>query len=239
MLTFIVPFAAASKDIAITNAAAIEATFESNRSAPIPATSPTLSPTLSAITAGFLGSSSGMPSSTLPTKSALISAVFVKIPPPAFANNASELAPKLKPSKAVVLLVIIMIPVTPKRLTPTTAIPITAPPRKPAIKDGLMPCFAASADLTFAIVAISIPTFPANAEKTVPNMYANAIVIFGSISPCQIGFGRNKSNNSAITAPNLASTLYSCLKKVFAPSRMSMPTSAIFAFDEGLAFTQM
>ena len=51
---------------AITRVAAIAAILESNKSAPIPATSPTLSPTLSAITAGFLGSSSGIPSSTLP-----------------------------------------------------------------------------------------------------------------------------------------------------------------------------
>ncbi|CAI8362518.1 MAG: Uncharacterised protein [Flavobacterium sp. SCGC AAA160-P02] len=43
----------------------------------MPATSPTLSPTLSAIVAGFLGSSSGIPASTLPTKSAPTSAAFV------------------------------------------------------------------------------------------------------------------------------------------------------------------
>ena len=38
----------------------------SNRSAAMPAQSPTLSPTLSAIVAGLRGSSSGMPASTLP-----------------------------------------------------------------------------------------------------------------------------------------------------------------------------
>ena len=43
----------------------------------MPATSLTLSPTLSAMTAGFLGSSSGMPDSTLPTRSAPTSAAFV------------------------------------------------------------------------------------------------------------------------------------------------------------------
>ena len=55
----------------------IEPTYDSNKSEPIPATSPTLSPTLSAITAGFLGSSSGMPASTLPTRSAPTSAALV------------------------------------------------------------------------------------------------------------------------------------------------------------------
>ena len=57
--------------------AIIDPAYDSNRSAPIPATSPTLSPTLSAIVAGFLGSSSGIPASTFPTKSAPTSAAFV------------------------------------------------------------------------------------------------------------------------------------------------------------------
>ena len=49
----------------------------SKRSAPRAEQSPTLSPTRSAITAGFRGSSSGMPASTLPTRSAPTSAAFV------------------------------------------------------------------------------------------------------------------------------------------------------------------
>ena len=62
---------------AITKAAQVASANEPKRSAPIPATSPTLSPTLSAITAGFLGSSSGIPCSILPTKSAPTSAALV------------------------------------------------------------------------------------------------------------------------------------------------------------------
>ncbi len=76
-----------------TEAEKIDPTYDSYKSAPIPATSPTLSPTLSAITAGFLGSSSGIFASTLPTKSAPISAAFVKIPPPTLANKAANEAP--------------------------------------------------------------------------------------------------------------------------------------------------
>ena len=57
--------------------AMIEPTYDSNRSAPMPATSPTLSPTLSAIVAGFRGSSSGIPASTFPTRSAPTSAALV------------------------------------------------------------------------------------------------------------------------------------------------------------------
>ena len=63
----------------------------------MPAQSPTLSPTLSAITAGFLGSSSGIPASTLPTRSAPTSAPLVKIPPPSLANIEINDAPKLNP----------------------------------------------------------------------------------------------------------------------------------------------
>lgn len=55
----------------------ISADIDSNKSAHWPAQSPTLSPTRSAITAGFRGSSSGMPSSTFPMRSAPTSAALV------------------------------------------------------------------------------------------------------------------------------------------------------------------
>lgn len=55
----------------------ISAEIDSNKSAHYPAQSPTLSPTKSATTAGFLGSSSGIPASTFPIKSAPTSAAFV------------------------------------------------------------------------------------------------------------------------------------------------------------------
>jgi hypothetical protein len=45
----------------ITKAAHVDSANEPNKSAPIPATSPTLSPTLSAIVAGFRGLSYGRP----------------------------------------------------------------------------------------------------------------------------------------------------------------------------------
>ena len=65
----------------------------------MPAQSPTLSPTLSAIVAALRGSSSGMPCSTLPTRSAPTSAALVKMPPPTRMNSASRAAPKPKPSR--------------------------------------------------------------------------------------------------------------------------------------------
>src|ERR1700722_140639 len=62
----------------------------------MPAQSPTLSPTLSAMTAGLRGSSSGMPASTLPTRSAPTSAPLVKMPPPKRANIEISEPPKAK-----------------------------------------------------------------------------------------------------------------------------------------------
>ena len=76
--------------------AMIEPAYDSNRSAPMPATSPTLSPTLSAMVAGLRGSSSGMPASTFPTRSAPTSAALVKMPPPTRENNAMVDAPRPK-----------------------------------------------------------------------------------------------------------------------------------------------
>ena len=66
----------------------------------MPAQSPTLSPTLSAITAGLRGSSSGMPASILPTRSAPTSAAFVKMPPPRRAKTEIRLPPKPSPIRA-------------------------------------------------------------------------------------------------------------------------------------------
>ena len=70
----------------------------------MPAISPTLSPTLSAITPGFLGSSSGMPASIFPTKSAPTSALLVKIPPPTLENRATADAPTPNPSNDFAIL---------------------------------------------------------------------------------------------------------------------------------------
>ena len=66
----------------------------------MPAQSPTLSPTLSAITAGLRGSSSGMPASILPTRSAPTSAALVKMPPPSRANTEISEPPKPRPISA-------------------------------------------------------------------------------------------------------------------------------------------
>jgi hypothetical protein len=64
-------------EAATTSAAQVDSAYEPKRSEPMPATSPTLSPTLSAIVAGLRGSSSGMPETTLPARSAPTSAALV------------------------------------------------------------------------------------------------------------------------------------------------------------------
>ena len=153
----------------ITIAAMTEFTYDSKRSAPIPAISPTLSPTLSAITAGLRGSSSGIPASTLPTRSAPTSAALVKIPPPTRAKSAIKLAPK---PKAVIVLGSpkrTNIPTTPKSPTPTTVIPITLPPIKAMFSAPFMPFIAAKAVLPFAFVATFIPTYPVKPLQSAPD----------------------------------------------------------------------
>jgi hypothetical protein len=55
------------------------------------------------MTAGFLGSSSGIPASTFPTKSAPTSAPFVKIPPPNLAKIEIKEAPKPNATRALTI----------------------------------------------------------------------------------------------------------------------------------------
>ena len=64
-------------ELPMTRAAQVASAKLPKRSLPIPATSPTLSPTLSAMVAGLRGSSSGMPWTTFPTRSAPTSAALV------------------------------------------------------------------------------------------------------------------------------------------------------------------
>ena len=99
-----------------------------------------------------------------------MSAVLVKMPPPALANSASELAPKLN---AMMMSCVAGEQVQearrPSSEEATTAMPMTAPPRKPAMNAGAMPFCAAETDLTLAMVAMLMPTTPAVPDSSVPN----------------------------------------------------------------------
>ncbi|CAB4670779.1 unannotated protein [freshwater metagenome] len=134
--------------------------YDSKRSAAIPAQSPTLSPTLSAIVAGLRGSSSGIPASTFPTRSAPTSAAFVKIPPPTRKNNARSDPPKPNPTRMTldVFWKIMMIAVAPLSPRPTVNIPATPPVRNATVRaSGIEPVRAAAAVRTFPRVANVIP----------------------------------------------------------------------------------
>lgn len=71
-------------------AAKISPAIDSNKSAPRPAQSPTLSPTKSAMTAGFRGSSSGMSDSTFPEKEKLKSKEYRVIPEESYTLASSK-----------------------------------------------------------------------------------------------------------------------------------------------------
>ncbi len=120
----------------------IEATrvtsYDSNRSEAMPAQSPTLSPTLSAMVAGLRGSSSGMPASTLPTRSAPTSAALVKMPPPTRRNRASSEPPNPNPMRIAELVFwnTIMMSVAPMRPRPTQNMPQTPPVRNATCSAG-------------------------------------------------------------------------------------------------------
>ena len=133
---------------------------DSKRSDAMPAQSPTLSPTLSAIVAGLRGSSSGIPASTLPTRSAPTSAALVKMPPPTRRNSASSEPPKPKPTRIAeaVFWKSITIRVAPSRPSPAVKRPMVPPERKATcMAASIDPVCAAAAVRTLARVANHIP----------------------------------------------------------------------------------
>ena len=138
----------------------------------MPAQSPTLSPTLSAMVAALRGSSSGIPASTLPTRSAPTSAALVKIPPPTRMNRASSEAPKAKPISTAVALFwkMITMVVAPSSPRPTQSIPVTAPVRKATLRAPAMPppLAAAAAVRTLPRTAMLMPMKPVSPEKAAP-----------------------------------------------------------------------
>ena len=137
----------------------------------MPAQSPTLSPTLSAMVAGLRGSSSGMPASTLPTRSAPTSAALVKMPPPTRRNSASSEPPKPKPMRIAeaVFWKIMMIDVAPSRPRPTVNMPATPPVRNATLSAaGSEPDWAAAAVRTLPRTARLMPMKPVRPDSEAP-----------------------------------------------------------------------
>ena len=149
----------------------------------MPAQSPTLSPTLSAITAGLRGSSSGIPASTLPTRSAPTSAPLVKMPPPRRAKIEISEEPKAKPSSGFRVVASTLVPPlryqkkapTPIRPRPTTSMPVIAPPLKATSSAGPMPLVAAWAVRTLARTEMFMPMKPQAPERTAPSTKPAAV----------------------------------------------------------------
>ena len=137
----------------------------------MPAQSPTLSPTLSAMVAGLRGSSSGMPASTLPTRSAPTSAALVKMPPPTRRNSARSEPPKPNPMRIdeAVFWKIITMAVAPSRPRPAVNRPIVPPERKATcMAASIEPVWAAAAVRTLALVASHMPVNPMKPENRAP-----------------------------------------------------------------------
>ena len=90
---------------------------------------------------------------------------------------------------------------------------MTVPPPKDTFKAFGKLVLAACVVLTFVLVAIFIPMFPANAEKKAPNIKAT------TINQCVDGTIVETTNNKTlITATNIAKSLYSAFKNAKAPS---------------------
>ena len=141
----------------------------------MPAQSPTLSPTLSAMVAGLRGSSSGMPASTLPTRSAPTSAALVKMPPPTRRNSASSEPPNPKPTRIAELVFwnAIMMSDAPSRPSPTVNMPATPPVRNATCSAaGIEPFLAAAAVRTLPRTARLMPMKPVRPDMKQPRMNA-------------------------------------------------------------------
>ena len=137
----------------------------------MPAQSPTLSPTLSAMVAALRGSSSGMPCSTLPTRSAPTSAALVKMPPPTRMNMASIAAPKPNPSR---IFGASEVKAKTTSAAPNSPRPVVARPTVPPVRNAIRIAssrpvvFAAAATRTLARVDSHMPTYPIVAENRAP-----------------------------------------------------------------------
>ena len=134
--------------------------------------------------AGLRGSSSGIPTSTLPTRSAPTSAALVYIPPPTLAKRACVDAPI--PNVSIVVVIIqsfaaglaesasitlsrrIYQKEMSNRPSPTTTSPITAPLRKATRNPRFNDIRAALAVRAEAYVAVFIPRYPDSPEKNPP-----------------------------------------------------------------------
>ena len=138
----------------------------------MPAASPTLSPTLSAMVAGLRGSSSGMLASTFPTRSAPMSAALVNIPPPIRMNRAIRLAPIPTPAMVMGSGKTRYSPVMASSAIAGMVSPTVAPPRNAMAKVFPRPSPLRLAARTAALTVIFRDISPATAESVAPTAKA-------------------------------------------------------------------
>jgi hypothetical protein len=128
----------------------------------------------------------------------------------------------------------------PSKPNPTTAKPITAPPRKPIGKALFNPFLAALAAFAFAFVATDKPKYPARAEQKEPKRYANAIdKCFTRSAPGLHtgGNGKKMKIKTETTPTNNANVLYSRLRNAKAPSVIAEEISFILSVPLSCLFT--
>ena len=151
----------------------------------MPAQSPTLSPTLSAMTAGLRGSSSGMPASTLPTRSAPTSAPFVKIAAAQPREDGNQARPEGQARAAASTWRESDVGAAgqhagrtgphPSSPRPTTSMPVIAPPLNATSSAGPMPLVAACAVRTLARTDTFMPMKPQAPDSTAPSTKPAAV----------------------------------------------------------------
>ena len=125
--------------------------------------------------AGLRGSSSGMPCSILPTRSAPTSAALVKMPPPTRMKRASSEPPNPNPIRIAVAVFwnSMMMIVAPRRPRPTVNMPATPPVRNATCSAPCSePLRAAAAVRTLPRTARLMPMKPVRPDRNAPAMNA-------------------------------------------------------------------
>src|SRR5687768_998862 len=124
-------------------------------------------------------------------------------------------------------------PPNPNTAIPATPIPITDPPVKETFSALARLVRAACVVLTFALVAILIPTYPANADKKAPSK--NESAIRGCDSSTSVP---DQPNNIAEKTAKYASIFHSALRNAIAPFAMNPANSLMFASPASCLVTQ-
>ena len=125
----------------------------------------------------------------------------------------------------------------PSTANPATPKPITAPALKETLRALAKDVLAACVVLTFALVAIFMPTQPANALKKAP--IKKAIAMTQWPSNATFSSPADHASNAAAIAEKIAITRHSARKKAKAPRAIWPAISCIFASPASCLLTQV